>query len=399
MKRYALLIAFLVLTAGCAARPQPQAPADPAPAVAPEPPPAPDPLPSLPPPAPEVKGLTPDRVQELIRTQVNTGAPLSALLGAQPYPDAIMQAEADLDGDGAAETVIAPQSSHPMDGPGAIYVIYRKGDRFEVDRSPDSPQPEMPLTGVRLHAVTDLTGDGRPEIIWSSSLLTAYSPPSAVSVSQWAPGKWTDLPGHIGMISMELAVDGRDLLLTGGGVGGGSSGLGQVGRTDRYLWVDGAFRLVDRVLRDQESGYSLVMQAISDEDLGKSERAIQTYRKALEPSRNAYDFYHTTRPAGNEVMRPRFEAAVRGFARFRLGLHLLGTPDLQPLLAGQDGLPQVLATATTRGEACTVAADWMRQHADFGEALNSLIGYVHPQWKPENICGALHEATNFVARP
>lgn len=346
---------------------------------------------------------SPAELQDILRTLMNEGDPdlagQYARMGLEPYPDAVLIAEGDLDGDGTVEMVTTPKYAHPINGSGAIYVVYRKGERHEVDRSQDRPPGSMPLEGVRLHAVTDLTGDGRPEIIWSSSALVAHSPPSVVFVSQWAPGAITNVPGSMGMLKMTLAVDGREILLSGGGIGGGSSGLGQPIRTDHYRWVDGAFRLVERTLVNPQSlGYTWLMQGISDEDLGRPERAAAAYRQVLEPDREIFP-YHTTLPEGNEVMQPRFEAAVRSLARFRLGLLLLGTPEMQSILTEGDGLPKVLQTASTREGACTAASAWMREHPEFERDLNSLIGYVHPHWTPDNVCGALHDATNSVSKP
>lgn len=303
--------------------------------------------------------------------------------GLQPAGDAIVQAEADLDGDGTPELVTAlVGKGPPVTGKGALFVLYRSGEGWRVDRSDEVPGPA-------LHAVADLTGDGLPEIIWSSTDAGAHTSFSTVLVSTWKPGKLENLPGSMVMASMELALDGKDLLLSGGLIGSVGAGEVQRVRTERYRFDGEQFRLVDRRYAASEYGYHRLVDGILAEEFGRTDDARRAFREAMEPGRSPLKPGQV--PAEWEG---RFGEAVRTYAAVRLALNLgLGGAEAEQVLAGVSGayagLAQAVQAAGNEAEACRAAAGWAEANPEFLEALNSPQGYAHPYWLPADLCGPL----------
>lgn len=162
----------------------------------------------------------------------------------RPAQGAILWAKADLNGDGIQEVITALNGSNAY-GRGAVFVIHKEGDSYSVDRTDQPAQPY--LLDTRLYAVTDLTGDGKPEIVWS----TAELPNSYIFVSNWQLGRFDQLPGNIQMMRMvDLKVEGKDLFVRGTCQGCNDQGESRWRvRLHRYRLVDGAFRLIEEQLQ------------------------------------------------------------------------------------------------------------------------------------------------------
>lgn len=303
--------------------------------------------------------------------------------GLKPVGDRIPLAEADLNGDGTPEVVTALVGQGPsVTGKGALFVLYRAGDGWQVDRSDEVPGPA-------LHAVADLTGDGLPEIIWSSTDAGAHTSFSTVLVSTWKPGALENLPGSLAMASMELAVEGQDLLLRGGLIGSVGAGEVQRVRTDRYRFDGEQFRLVDRRYAVSDYGYHRLVDGILAEEFGRMDDARQAFREAMEPGRAPLKAGLV--PAEWEG---RFGDAVRAYAAVRLALNVgLSSAEAQQVLAGAEGayagLAGAVKAAGDEAEACQAAAAWAEANPEFLEALNSPEGYAHPHWLPADLCGPL----------
>ncbi|MFZ5824565.1 MAG: FG-GAP repeat domain-containing protein [Bacillota bacterium] len=393
MRRAAVwLLAFTVLLSACA-RPKSPPPAPPEPT--PAPPPAAS-APKEPPPGPDLMALAGPYELGLAELQAGLVRYLSQGDGSlaerlerlydhwnlRPQDDHPRLAEADLDGDGSAEVVTALNGEGGITGTGALFVIYRRGGEIVVERSDDDGLP-----GVRLFDVADLTGDGDPEIAWSSTQTGAHTAHTRVLVSRWKQGRFEPLPGEMEIANARLSREGRDLLLSGGLVGSAGAGSAQRARTDRYRWSDAAFRLVDRQFAASPFAYHRLQDGIVAESFGRAADAERAFREALEPDRAAL---------GDGMVPPEkraeFSGAVRAFARFRLGLLLreAGTGDPAAPFAG---LVQTLASAPDRAGACKAAEEWARQHPAFLEALASPYGYANPAWQPEDLCGPLPDSS------
>lgn len=289
--------------------------------------------------------------------------------------------EADLDGDGATEYALALPA---LTQRAALFVIAQRDGRYQVDLDLLAGQ-STELMGAYLHSAADLTGDGRPDLIWYRPELIATGPqPYAVFVTQWTPGQFTHLPGQMMISNMALTQSGSDLLLNGVSRAGRLLWL----RTDTYRFIDGAFRLVDRRFEgERTSGYDRFWDGVVSEGLGHLKEAEAAYRAVLEEGRPAhpgsYPRYNSPplEPAAAEL--DAFSEALRAFARFRLS----GIQAQRPTLADSPyaGLLQA--------ESCQAAAAWAEQNPDFLLALNGAI--THTPWGPVDLC--THPAIDDLA--
>ncbi|MCG0240072.1 MAG: hypothetical protein L6E13_13065 [Firmicutes bacterium] len=318
--------------------------------------------------------------------------------------------KADLDGNGLDEYVLAlgvtdPGALYPGKG-AALFVIYRQGDRLEVDRSdPMSEGAELNLMEPYLHGVADLTNSGRLQIVWSRPHVVATGPqPHSVFVTEWTPGSFRHLPGEMAISrwrdGVKVALEGRDLVLTGG-----SRSLTETGtRVDRYRYQEGAFRLVDRRfvhdnsdpflhLETEEPAYGLFWDGVVAEAVGRVADAEAFYRAALDPARRAHPGtlwqYNALPKELDEAELAAFDEALRALVRFRLGGVLLRTGRAEEAAAilqhghgRYQGLLDALRTAPSPAEGCQAAAEWAAAHPDFLTALN--LGGI--PWEPRELC-------------
>lgn len=397
MRRFVLFLLALLLMTGCTWG-RTQAP-DPQPPQVEAAPPAERQEPDPQPPAIEITGplgrsdpstLTMDELEQGMR-QFITDRPLERLkvLYDRWYPRGWQPAvlEADLNGDGVAELITAPSlggQNRPINGAGTLFVLYQKDGGWAVDRLPGDE-----VEGVALHDVVELTGEKPVEIVWGASHVGAHTAHYEVFVSQWAPGRFTSLPGRMQMTTMQLEIDGRDLVLHGGIIGSVGAGP-QRAWTDRYRWTGSEFALADRRYDEGSWGYWRLVDGVTHERFGRAAEAEKAYRDVLDPERvvappDAID------PSGPGT----FEAAVRAAARLRLAALLLGqsgrSSEAGALVEGAAGPYADLLRATrpaSSGEAaCRLGAAWAAEHPVFIDALNGLYGYANKNWTAENLCG------------
>lgn len=305
----------------------------------------------------------------------------------RPRKGELLHAEADLDGDGTAEVITALNGAGPaINGTGGLFVLRLQNGRWSATMSETLP-------GAALHAVADLTGDGRPEIVWSSLEMGAHTGNSTVFVSGWQPDQGlAQLPGgRFFMSSMEFERDGADLLLNGGLIASVGAGDLQRPRTDRYRWKAGEFRMVDRRFAPSELGYSLLIDALTAEAVGRTDDAVEAYREAMDPGRAA--FRGDSVPPEWGSLAPD---AVRAFARTRLALLLLQTgqsAEARRVAEGAEGafaeLPKSLPPFRDNIAACAKVEAYAESVPDFLDALNSPTGYANPQWHEGDVCGPL----------
>lgn len=304
----------------------------------------------------------------------------------RPQDDQPLLVETDLDDDGRTEVVTALNGAGGLTGTGSLFVIYQRDGAVLIDNS-----AEEGLPGVRLFTTADLTGDGRPEIVWSSTSVGAHTSFTTLLVSRWEPGRLQRLPGQMEISFGRPGIQGRDLLLTGGTIGSAGAGMAQRTYTDRYRFLDGAFRLVDRRYVESDFAYHRLLDGIVAESFGRKADAEAAYKDGLTAAG----------PVLREDMVPPEQMeplgqAVRSFARFRLGGLLLEEGRGAEAQAVMDqasgpfaGLVRSLANAGDRSAGCKAAAQWARQHPAFLEALSSPYGYANPAWEPDSVCGPL----------
>lgn len=244
--------------------------------------------------------------------------------------------------------------------------------------------------------MADLVGLGRPQIVWSRPHMIATGPqPTSVFVTTWAPGSFVHLPGQMAASNMTLALDGTDLLLTG--ISRSNSFIRHSPmRTDRYRFVEGAFRLMDRhFLHPTEFRYDRFWDGTVAEAVGRLADAQREYRAALEPQREAhrgsYPVYNGPAHQLSAEALAQFDPALRAFARFRLGGLLLesGRPEEARAVLTGEGLPypgllEAMWGAKSHQEGCEAGARWAQTNPDFLVAINAGVG--HSRWTPELLC-------------
>lgn len=324
---------------------------------------------------------------------------LSGLADPASRSDEVPWLSADLDGDGAKEYVLAAEvqdGDERWNSGAALCVIDRRDDAWAVEcAEPMDPALESSLMAPHLHAAADLTGSGRPQIVWFRRELIASGPqPHVVFVTAWEPGRFTHLPGQMVLGDARVAIDGTDVVLTGNSRR--NTYLPVTQRTDRYRYVNGEFRLVDRRFdAHPENGYARLWDGLVAEDVGRVTDALTAYRQAADPDLPAHSgeiLRYNAPPrelSGGEV--DRFGDALRTFARFRLGALLLAEGREEEALATlapdgpYAGLLEAARRAGDRPAACRAAADWAAANPAFLEALNLGVGTA--PWTPGILCG------------
>jgi hypothetical protein len=405
------LAGLLLLTAGCSGKSKPAAgPASAAPTSG-QPSPAgggqaqPQPQQGAGPAGPDAAGpdlrsysspfsLTVEQLAAGLRREVNLpgdAPPTERLTGlfrqwqTQTQKGELLYAEADMDGDGSQTEVVTALrgAGQELNGHGAVFVIHLKDRTWQVAMGPPGP-------GAALHAVADLTGDGLPEIVWSTTDVGAHTGNSTVHVSDWSPAAGLqDLPAQMYMASMTLELDGRDILLQGGLINSVGAGDLQRSRTDLYRWLDGAFKLVDRRYAPGQFAYQRLIDGLTAEEFRRTEDALTAYREAADTGRAAFS------PGG---LPPEWEQkapdAVRALARARLALLLLKagrSAEAEQAARAATGayadLPQGLLPLKDSAAACAHLEDYGSAHPDFLDALNSPQGYANPRWMEADLCG------------
>lgn len=419
MRRIAAFVLVLLLAGGCGgALPGPAVPEPTAPSPSPPPPAAAVPE-SVPDPAPKPEPAQPDltaapnsyafTLTELkagLERLANAGSdsPAAALrqvierwgykYGPRDGMAAVMLAEADLNGDGSTETITALNAgrSGGRDTEGRVFVIYRSEGRYAVDMLPAQPDfMQDAYRQVSLHAVTDLTGDGRPEIVWFSQDHGAHTGYAYTYVTGWAPGAEAKVAGPLYMSFPALSIEGADLVLSGGTVGSAGAGTMQRRRTDRYRWNGSTLALVDRQYAESDFSYHRLLDGMVAEQFGRTDDALAAYREALAPPEGK----HLTDGVMPE-WQERFREAVPTYARLRLAallLQLERPADAKRALAAATGsyadLLHDVSGATTRDDLCAAAVQWAAEHPEFLEALNATWGYASPRWHSGDMCTAL----------
>lgn len=415
MKKLFVLMLVWLAVAGCGVQPAPTEPMplpkpEPPAAVVPEPPPAPAPPPAPPDlaTAPNSYGFTPAELRAGLELVANSGpgTPAEKLqqvisrwgykYGPRDGMAAIMLAEADLNGDGEPETITALNGTRgtQYNTEGRVFIIYRSGDRFQVDLLPYRPNFMMDsFRQVSLHAVTDLTGDGRPEIIWFSEDHGAHTTYAYTYVSGWTPGSEDEIAGPLYMSFPALTLEGSDLVLSGGTIGSAGAGTLQRRRTDRYRWNGSTMALVDRRYAESDFSYHRLQDGMVAEQFGRADDALAAYRNALRPPEGKH-LEMGVPPEWQE----RFREAVPAFARFRLAALLmkLERPEeakraLAAAAGSYAGLLQDSTGAANRDELCLTAVGWAAEHPEFLEALNSTWGYASTRWNAVDMCSRLPE--------
>ncbi|UJF36071.1 hypothetical protein [Paenibacillus hexagrammi] len=220
---------------------------------------------------------------------------------AAPYDstgEPIKLIHADLDGDQASdewacvlyESSGDPQAGEFMQRKAYGAVISYKHSRFRLQTF---DFPNVNFSRANVEAAEDLTGDGKPEIIWVSVNSGAHTSFSTYTISTWTANDQLDmLQGSAEMASVvKVEVKNGELRLTGGLIDSVGAGMWQRDFTDTYRVEQLALVMKDRVFADSPTPYHLLMDGLWSEELGHTERALKEFKAASEKKKASYQPY------------------------------------------------------------------------------------------------------------
>jgi len=150
------------------------------------------------------------------------------------------------------------------------------------------------------------------------------------------------------------------------------------GVTDIYRVIDGGLKHVDRMYHETPTIYHRLIDAMTSETLGMTERALQEYAQAAETAYSAYEGYlfvnhekEVIEDGQHESFERKFHDTMLGFARLRGSL-------LQGVEEGK-----------TRSDACREAKRRWGYDSSWLTYLNAPFGYANPLWSDDKVCGPL----------
>ncbi|MCI3923874.1 hypothetical protein MO973_26970 [Paenibacillus sp. TRM 82003] len=241
--------------------------------------------------------------------------------------------------------------------------------------------PQDSFGRAKAELVGDLTGDGRPEIVWAWFNVGAHTTTSNYSVSSWKDGEIDTFEGAAEMANVSAVeiLEGR-LQLTGGIVSSAGAGPWQREYTDTYEVGEG--KLLQRVDRDFDSAptaYHRLLDGLwaeADEQWDAARAAFAEAEEMRDADYGEYAFEWDGEwiEGGEEPdLEETFNDVVREFALLRLSL-------VDHLQAG-----------VGRQDACIAA----RGKTSFDESwlpyLNAPAGYANARWSLDTVCDPIDE--------
>ncbi len=306
---------------------------------------------------------------------------------------------ADLDGDGQDEVIVPlaeRQPSEALQRRGLVLVLRRSAEGYTV-----AWQGERPLTGAQpgpgtLFTVEDLSGDGHPELAYTSHTCGAHTCFTTVNIFTWSEGDLVPLTeGEITMPSADwvqfVDQDGdgtQELVLHGGSFGSVGAGPPRT-RTEVYRWDGVAYTLAE--IRPDPSRYLYWTVIDANQALlrGEVEEAIRLYRQARE------DPYLET------WLDEAERAKLGAFASYRLVVaHALLGEDTQvrfwadrleqeqpenPYTIAARRFWEVYRLTGDVGAACQVVTSFVEANPEMVEVLAG-YGYATPPFSVEDVC-------------
>ena len=309
----------------------------------------------------------------------------SVVAGYDSRNEPIHLMQTDFDQDGVLDDWVTVLSEEIRDGQSGeieyslshgIVIAYKDG-KFILD---SLLLPHEGFVKANVEAIEDLTGDGRPEVVWASHNRSAHTTYTTYIISTWSEGKLETLKGSAEIASVSRTeIAGGKLLLTGGLIDSVGAGTWQREYTDTYTIVNGTIQRTDRIFAESLTPYHRLMDGLWAEAYGHSERALQDYTEASEMKRSSYKEYNFVydgeRVEGgiNTNQEQAFEHTVNQFALLRKEL-------LSSKLKGSS----TEAACTSAKKATAYDEAWLTQ-------LNAPYGYANPIWETDTICSNINE--------
>ncbi|XEC92633.1 hypothetical protein AB6A23_14625 [Paenibacillus tarimensis] len=293
--------------------------------------------------------------------------------------------ETDLDQDGVTHewvTVLAEAVRDQQTGEllqrnayGAV-ISYAEG-KFSIQ---SFAFPASSFGRAKVETIADLTGDGKPEVVWVSLDIGAHTTHSTYTVSSWSAGKLETIEGtaEIDNVSNAEIMDGN-LVLTGGLIGSAGAGPWQREFTDYYSVVNHTIQRTERVFESSPTPYHRLIDGLWAEAHGRTERALEDYTRAIameSPSYKDYYFVFEGDWVQGEVeteKEKQFERIVKQSSRLRKEL-----------------LTETLQGASPKN-ACAAAKEKSGYEEGWLPYLNAPAGYANPAWGNDNICSGIDE--------
>lgn len=321
--------------------------------------------------------------------------------------------EADTDGDGRSEIVVAVEDTgrepDPINPLGDVLIFSPVGDRYELVFSALA-QLGAELTGPAVTAAVDIDGDWDMEVAFTSNNFGAHTLSTSVFVVGWDGRSYRRLtPEGLGITSpKEIRFDimhgsseepyQRGLVLRGDTIGSAGAGV-QRQKTYFYLWNGESFELAMSAADPSPFLYFAVLDANEAFADGRYALATGRYKQAIvDDSLLDLDPYPGI-PSEQAEGRGREE--VLAFAHFRLGLSYLRLGDETAAIEAVTESAEVYAE-TWHGKAAVRFLDTFKGTGDEERACQAMTafaksnlqtfqrlwdyGYGNPGFQPEALC-------------
>ena len=321
-----------------------------------------------------------------------SGGNLQALGGLAPV------LQADVDGDGNADLIVAAVERSSELFPAATLLVLRSsnGGYTPLFDSYSLSQMQGPIA---ILALTDLNGDGAADVVFAQENCGAHTCFTYITPLSCAGATCASLADEIAAAYADRAEiadrDGDGLIeIAVHGNTYGSIGAGpQRASTTIYKLVGGSYKQ-DAVLYDpSDKLLFVVLDANQALAAGDVQKAISLYTKAIaDPS---------LKPAGNFAGWSEQEEleALRSFARFRLVVSycLAGKRSAAEEALAQErqargpfapALETFWHTFAETGDvtaSCAAVTTYMQRSPEVVDIMNS-FGYANPQFRPEDMC-------------
>jgi len=309
--------------------------------------------------------------------------------------------EADLDGDGDMEWILAIADPTPLTltVAGNLLVIDRQGDKYRlIYQIP--PKTDSYRDNVVILATKDINADGKAELVYTTTTCGAHTCFTAVHLYVWDGTSFRSLTrDQIEMPYGKVSLENREgdaaleLILHGGTIGSVGAGP-QRARTEIYSWNGTHYVPTKTIYDESDFLYFRVLDANVALKAGDYKKAIALYQDAITSSKLRVwkEWIEEGKKERNDLV---------AFSRYRLMLTYALAKDEAKAKAILEDLersqPEHIYTQVAQtfwkayGErkditaACLAVTEFAYQHPETVEVLLD-FGYANPSFTPDEVC-------------